>query len=220
MISNGVITETHELSTGGMVRRYTVIRPVDAELDTLPVIIDMHGSGSNPDEHAAVTGAASWAAKGAAVVLPQAAIPFQLLAGWPAGWAWNVPGSPLPGESGTRDDPNDLAFINALMSRLIDQHSVDPNRIHLRGYSGGARLSSHLLATTASRLRSVCCVGGVRFIEPSTAPLPPLLAIHGRRDTFNPYEGGAGPRWSESVESAVQQWATAMQCLPDPSEHE
>ena len=199
----------------GVNRRYLVIQPDGIEPATVPTIIDLHGSGLSPEEHVAVTDAQSFAALGAVIVVPQAGIPFRLLADWPEGWAWNVPGSPLPGESAARHEPDDMAFIDALTTRLIEQHGVDPRRIHLRGFSGGARLGCHLMAAMASRLASVCCVSGVRF-APSSGQLPPLLAMHGRLDALNPYEGGSGPRWSESVESAVRQWAIASRCVPTP----
>lgn len=217
MFASRAIAQTHEFTTGGVVRRYSLIAPSDADLGALPVVVDLHGSGSNPHEHLEVTEAATSAARGALVVLPWAGIPFRLLEGWPAGWAWNVPGNPLPGETVVREEPDDVAFIGALIERLVQHHAVDAHRIHLRGYSGGARLCSHLLARIPGQLRSVCCVGGVRFVPPSSAAaLPPVLAVHGCKDTFNPYAGGSGPRWSESVESAVQQWAATMYCEPAP----
>jgi polyhydroxybutyrate depolymerase len=106
--------------------------------------------------------------------------------------------------------------VDALITHLVTQHGVDPGRVHLRGYSGGARLASHLMAMMPDRLASVTCVGGVRFVEPRSSALPPLLAIHGDLDTVNPYRGDAGPRWSESVESVVRQWAVASGCAPMP----
>ncbi|MGX9787494.1 alpha/beta hydrolase family esterase [Mycobacterium sp. MMS18-G62] len=211
----GVTASAYEISVLGTNRRYRVIKPCGTEPATVPAIIDLHGSGLSPEEHVAVTDARSFAALGAFIVVPQAGIPFRLLAEWPEGWAWNVPDSPLPGESVARDEPNDIAFIEALTTRLIEDHGVDPRRIHLRGFSGGARLSSHLAVAMADRLASVCCVSGVRFV-PSSGGLPALLAIHGGLDFLNPYEGGSGPRWSESVESAVHHWAIAAGCAPTP----
>jgi polyhydroxybutyrate depolymerase len=215
MRAEDVTSGAYEIEVLGAVRRYVLLRARGVDPATVPTIIDLHGSGSWPEEHAAVTAGRSFAAAGAVVVVPQAGIPFRLLAGWPAGWAWNVPGSPLPGESDARDEPDDLAFVNALTTRLVEQHGVDPRRIHLRGFSGGARLASHLTSALGNRLSSVCCVGGIRFV-PSAGELPPLLAIHGRLDTFNPYEGGSGPRWSESVESVAHRWAVASGCGPTP----
>jgi polyhydroxybutyrate depolymerase len=185
MRTEGVTSESYELRVRGSVRRYVVIRHRGTAPGAVPAIIDLHGSGSWPEEQVAVTAAPAFAAVGAVVVVPQAGIPFRLLADWPAGWAWNVPGSPLPGESIPREDPDDMGFIQALTTRLIERHGVDPKRIHMRGFSGGARLASHLMATMTNQLTSVCCVGGVRFVQPSSNPLPPLLAIHGGLDPIN-----------------------------------
>lgn len=213
--ADGVISATYEIPTPGSVRRYLVLRPSGIDPATVPAIIDLHGSGSWPDEHVGVTAARSFAALGAVIIVPQAGIPFRLLADWPAGWAWNVPGSPLPGEVTAREEPDDVAFVSALASRLVDQHGIDPRRIHLRGFSGGARLASHLVSAVPDRLSSTCCVGGIRFV-PSSGRLPPLLAIHGALDSLNPYPGGVGPRWSESVEDVVRQWAVASGCASTP----
>ena len=213
---DGVTSETYEIQVLGSARRYRVMRLRGVDSATVPTILDLHGSGSWPEEHLAVTAARSFAALGAVVVVPQANIPFQLLAEWPAGWAWNVPGSPLPGETIARDEPDDLAFIDALTTRVIDQHGVDPCRIHVRGFSGGARLASHPMAALTNRLASVCCIGGVRFVEPSSGELPPLLAIHGSLDALNPFSGGGGPRWSQSVETVVYQWAVVSGCRSTP----
>ncbi|MDT5367526.1 MAG: polyhydroxybutyrate depolymerase [Mycobacterium sp.] len=147
---------------------------------------------------------------------PKRVFRFALLEEWPAGWAWNIPGSPLHGESVARDEPDEMAFMEALIARLIGQHGADLCRIHVRGFSGGARLASHLMASMTNRLASVCCVSGVRFVESSPGQLPPLLAIHGGLDALNPYEGGSEPRWSESVESVVYPWAGASGCEPPP----
>jgi polyhydroxybutyrate depolymerase len=213
--SHGLTEGAFDIEVSGVHRRYLVIQPNGIDAAGVPTIIDLHGSGSWPAEHAAVTDARTFAALGAVIVVPQAGIPFRLLAGWPEGWAWNVPGSPLPGESVARDEPDDMAFVEALIDRLISRHGADPRRIHLRGYSGGARLSSHLMAAMGRRFASVCCVGGIRFVAPDGA-LPRLLAVHGALDAINPYAGGAGPRWDEPVESVISQWASASQCVFPP----
>jgi len=115
-----VTAGTYEIPVLGVNRRYLVIQPDGIEPATVPTIIDLHGSGLSPEEHVAVTDAQSFAALGAVIVVPQAGIPFRLLADWPEGWAWNVPGSPLPCESAARDEPDDMAFIDALITRLIE----------------------------------------------------------------------------------------------------
>jgi polyhydroxybutyrate depolymerase len=207
----------HDLAMPSGPRRYVLVQPTGHTTDSLPVVIDLHGSGSRPYEHIVITDARRFAAAGALVVVPEAAIAFRLLEGWPAGRAWNVPGTPLPGESIPRQEPDDVAFLGSLADRLIVQHGADPARIHVRGYSGGARLAAHAAVRMADRLASLCCVAGVRFPGSALAQdLPPLLAIHGELDIINPYHGGAGPRWSEPVPEAVGRWALSAGCHPAP----
>ena len=85
MHTEGVISGTYEIEVLGSVRRYVVFRPRGIDPATIPTIIDLHGSGSWPYEHVAVTAARAFAAVGAVVVVPQAGIPFRLLEEWPAG---------------------------------------------------------------------------------------------------------------------------------------
>jgi polyhydroxybutyrate depolymerase len=214
--SSAVDLEPYELDTVQPVRRYLLVRPTGHDAGSLPVVIDLHGSGLRPEAHITVTDARRFAGLGALVVVPEASIPFRMLDGWPAGWAWNVPGSPLPGESVPRDAPDDVAFLGALIDRLVARHGADPTRIHLRGFSGGARLGAHIAARMPDRVTSICCVAGVRFAGIPAGCLPPLLAVHGALDTVNPYDGGAGPRWSESVEEVVAQWAVGTECHRTP----
>jgi hypothetical protein len=122
----GLIAGIYEIRVLDMDRRYMVIQPGGIDPATVPTIIDLHGSGLSPEEHVAVTDARSFAALGAVMVIPQAGIPFRLLAEWPAGWAWNVPGSPLPGESAARDEPNDMARTRSRKSQPAGS-SPEPN---------------------------------------------------------------------------------------------
>jgi hypothetical protein len=126
----GLIAGTYEIRVLDMDRRYMVIQPGGIDPATVPTIIDLHGSGLSPEEHVAVTDARSFAALGAVMVIPQAGIPFRLLAEWPAGWAWNVPGSPLPGESAARDEPNDMARTRSRKSQPAGS-SPEPNPLRL-----------------------------------------------------------------------------------------
>jgi polyhydroxybutyrate depolymerase len=213
---SGVDIQTRELVTVRPARRYILLRPTGSDGRSMPVVVDLHGSGSWPEEHVAVTDARELAASGAVVVVPEAAIPFQFMAGSPRGLAWHVPGSPLPGESTPRAGPDDIEFVEALVDEFDDRRRVGQYGVHLRGYSGGARLAAHVAARIPDRLASVCCVAGVRHVDSAGRRLPPLLAIHGEMDTVNPFQGGSGSRWVESVPQAVGRWAAGAGAHPVP----
>lgn len=209
--------------SGGRRRRYLKLQPREREAGSLPVVLDMHGSGITPEDHVRITSA--WAlASEAVVIVPQAATPFDILDvlpftvtdTLPPATAWNIPGTALPGEAEARsgaDGVDEVSFVGDLIDELVERHRIDAARIHVRGYSGGARLASHLAAKYPDRIASICCVAGVRFPAEPAPDMPPLLAIHGRRDPLNAFAGGSGAHWQESVESVVGRWAEHDRCV-------
>lgn len=210
------------IRSGGRPRRYLMAGPAGVRCGELPVVVDLHGSGITPEDYFRITHG-PWLAERALVVVPQAwtpfdilgALPYEVNATLPPATAWNVPGTPLPGEAAPRvgaDGVDEIAFLGDLLDDLAECHGVDRRRIHVRGYSGGARLASHLAAAVPSRLASVCCVAGVRFPDRLAPEMPPLLAVHGLRDALNPFAGGTKPHWLESVPDVVAQWAAHSGC--------
>lgn len=223
MNESGVAVSEWEMECRSRRRRYLKLQPGDRDPGALPVVLDLHGSGITPEGYVQVTGARSLATE-AIVIVPQAATPFDILemlpftngAVLPPATAWNIPGFSLPGEDEVRSGPDsvdEISFIGDLIDDLVDHHEVDPSRVHIRGYSGGARLASHLAAAYPHRVASICCVAGVRFPSEPAPDMPPVLAIHGRRDGLNVFGGGSGSHWQESVDSAVGRWAEHDRCV-------
>lgn len=176
------------------------------------VIISLHGSGFDARSHDLLTDSDQNVRSGAVVLIPQAAIPFRLFPADPEGFAWNVPGTPLPGESCARAKPDDVAFILDVVEFASRRHPGLP--IHLMGYSGGARLGSHI-AGASTAVKSAALVAGVRFPSPP-AHQPSVLAIHGKLDAINPYDGSQNERWGMSVRAAVAAWAHNADCQGSP----
>jgi polyhydroxybutyrate depolymerase len=182
-----------------------------------PVVLDLHGSGFDPHRHVSVSGTDCWASAGVVVIAPCAALPFTFEPSTPPGWAWAVPGSPLPGNEDMgkdmRDDHHhvdDLAFLHELLGYVRRRWHTDTAREYALGYSGGARLLSHWVSDGRNALAAACCVSGVRTPPGHTATR--LLAIHGDADDVNPFWGGDGRRWRESVPAAVRAWALTLGC--------
>ncbi|HTZ28559.1 MAG TPA: hypothetical protein VMC83_31460 [Streptosporangiaceae bacterium] len=207
-----VTIEAHTLTSGGVVREYLLAQPMKIPDGPVPLVLDLHGSGFDAADQLRVSRSHRFAADGAVVVAPQGHIPFRLFEGWPRGYAWNVPGSPLPGEAEPRQGPDDVRFLSHLLGALLSGRGatvpIDPGRIHVVGYSGGARLASHLPAALPW-LASVACVAGLRYPVPVTGSTVAILAVHGADDPINPYLGKAGSRWSASVEESALHWAVA-----------
>ncbi len=199
------------ISVGGVPRWAAIWLPDDPH--GAAVVLDLHGSGFDPHRHVSVTGTNHWASAGVVVIAPCAAIPFTFEPATPPGWAWAVPGSPLPGEDDLRDDQvrvDDLAFLDELLGYVRRRWHTDTTSEYALGYSGGARLLSHWVGDPRNDLAAACCVSGVRTPAGSTATR--LLAIHGEADDVNPFAGGDRRRWRESVPAAVRAWASTLGC--------
>lgn len=169
------------------------------------VIVSLHGSGFTSRSHNSMVDADDLSRGGALVLTPQALLPFRYSAAFPEGFGWNVPGSPLPGENSVRDEPDDVGFIKTLLE-VTRTHHPDL-RIHLLGYSGGARLASHVLAVDRTPT-SAGLVAGALFPPTAASAFAAVLAIHGRHDDVNPYEGGDSARWPTGIRQTMQSWAT------------
>jgi polyhydroxybutyrate depolymerase len=194
------------ITVGGDERRFLLARPAGAA-GTLPLVIEFHGSGHFAEGQMAASGFAALGEREQfAVAAPEAALTVRVRPEWPEGRAWNVPGVPLTsGES--PDGPDDVAFVAALIGALVDDGVADPERVYLAGFSGGARLCSHLAGVMPERIAAIGTVAGLRLPPFNVLPPPPIIAFHSRADEINPYDGGAGPRWDLGVDETAAAFA-------------
>jgi len=173
----------------------------------LPLVIEFHGSGHFAEGQMAASGFVSVGAREHFVVAaPEAALTVRVRPEWPEGRAWNVPGVPLTSGE-LPEGPDDVAFAGALIASLVSDGIADEQRVYLTGFSGGARLCSHLAGIMPERIAAIGTVAGLRLPPRSSTPPPPIIAFHSRADEVNPYLGGAGPRWDLGVEATEAAYA-------------
>jgi len=178
----------------------------------MPMVLDLHGSGSTPLQQISGSNIAATADKhGFAVVAPQAGIPF--IAGKSHGFAWNVPGVPLmngrPVPSGA---PNDVQFIRDTIATMSKALCADQKRVYVTGFSGGARMPRRSAANCPMRSRDRPDVRAAPAEQLQAGPARVVLSFHGTSDGTNPYNGSKQLYWSYSVAAAAQRWATADHC--------
>jgi polyhydroxybutyrate depolymerase len=184
----------------------------------IALAIELHGSGLDPLRQYQMSRLADrLTASGIAVLLPQAATPFQLMPEVGYGFAWNIPGVPLP-SSTELSNADDIGYITQLVESFQQKLQLCDAPLFLSGYSGGARLASYMLASGHLKWTAAGLVAGLRPIEHGQRPPPPTISFHGVADTINPFEGGLGPRWDIGVEEAGDRFALAQGCTPDPQE--
>jgi len=176
-----------------------------------PLVLNMHGSGSTAAAQEAFTGMDTTAdANNFIVVYPQAAIP----AG--SGFDWNVPGQPLVGGGAVPPSaPNDVAFLQQLVTVLSQRYCIDPSRVYATGFSGGARMASQLGCDAAGVFAAVAPVSGLRLPSPCPSTrAEPVLSFHGTADPVDPYNGQGQKYWTYSVPTAAEAWAAHDSCGP------
>lgn len=191
-----------------------------------PLIIDLHGSGSNGESHAKTSGFRALAdRRGIIVASPDGAV---VLDAAKRAFAWNIPGVPLvTGAMPPAGTPDDVQFIDDLIHSLVGAHCADPRRVYATGMSGGGRMTSLLGCRLSTRLAAIAPVAGLRAGLPAAqdASMPdgdscrparalPVLSFHGTGDLTNPFAGGGAVYWGYSVERAMQRWAELDGCAP------
>ncbi|MEU8252154.1 hypothetical protein [Nonomuraea sp. NPDC048916] len=197
----------HLMPFGGLRRRFLLSLP--AGPGPHPVLLNLHGLGSNAVEQAVYSRLPEVGARrGYVVATPQSA---EGRLGWT-----------LPHTGG----PDDTGFLGALLDRLEQGLCVDRRRQFAAGMSLGAGMSAGLVCAMNGRLAGVGLVAGANIVRPCDAPRPTtIIAFHGVADQIVPYEGGTPLRLASErlrrlgelvklppVEQAAGGWARALGC--------
>ena len=206
---------TSEVTVAGRRRTVIVHVPTGYTASTkVPLVLNMHGSGSKAADQEAFTGMDATAdSNGFIVVYPQGVIAEA------SGYDWNVPGVPLIGgkqvPAGAADD---VTFLTTLVHILEQRYCVDTTRVYATGFSGGSRISSQLACDASSTFAAIAPVSGLRRPTPCPTTRPvPVLSFHGTADPVDPYNGNGQAYWTYSVPRATKDWAVQDGCSLTPS---
>ncbi len=175
-------------------------------LRSIPLVVDLHGAGSNKVEHRAISGWSTRADASGFLV----AYPNGLFNTWNAGVCCG--GAVL----GLVDD---VGFIRAMVASISSEAPVDPLRIYVTGLSNGGAMS-HRLACEAADLFAAAA--------PMAFPIPytdfasqcqpsrpiPVLAFMGLTDIVIPYTGGF---FGDALPS-LEAWRAQNSCGSEPME--
>lgn len=210
-------SQTLTLSIDGRVRTLIVHVPTGYGGHAVPLVLNLHGSGSTAVGQERFTGMDATAdAAEFLVVYPQGAIRAR------SGFDWNVPRVPLAGgaevPAGAADD---LSFLTQVVETLQHRYCVDPRRIFATGFSDGGRMASQLACDVSTMFAAVAPVSGLRRPSPC-APARPVsvVAFHGTADPVDPYQGHGPAYWTDSVAQAAQEWAAQNGCAAAPTTSE
>jgi polyhydroxybutyrate depolymerase len=198
-----------KVTSGGRERTYRLFVPPSYDGRTsLPLVLDLHGSGGTAAGQAGTSRFEALAASEGFIVA-------SLQAG-AAGNRWNVPV--------TSDRPDDVQYVGDVIDHVAARVCTDTTRVYATGFSGGARMSSLLACKASDRIAAIAPMAGLRWPGMCEGRAIPVLTFHGLADPQNTYDGhvaSRGDEWLESVPEALAGWAKHNGCdgeavLDDP----
>lgn len=210
--ANGFVDENIEIN--GITRNYVYKYPDNYQItDKTPVIIALHGGGSNWKKLNRGT---------TKYTLEKAANKRQVLLIYPDGINnhWND----------GRDKKNkidDVAFISALIDKAIDQYHADAKQVFVIGMSNGGFMAIRIAQELSQKVNSIAAVAAqmgvnnrqIKIKEPIS-----FLLINGTEDPIVPYQGGDMKLFEFgksrgmilSTQQTIDAFVKHNQCKPSP----
>ena len=210
------LSESVEMSVGGIDRDFLVRAPAHGEDESLPVLIGLHGAGDTPEAFESYTG------------FTDAIETDQFIAVYPQGLpisdgrlVWNA-GACCGDVDGELVD--DIGFLSAVIAAVPD-YGGDASRVYVVGYSNGGMMTYAVGCELGDQIAGIAVVSGALNVSqcPSTEIMP-VQIVHGTADVVIPFDGGvpsaggsAGLRpWENaSVWAGVQLWLGRDGCSDD-----
>lgn len=214
-------TITHD----GRERSYYLWLPDNAAQARVPLVIVLHGGGGNGENAARMTGFTAQARRAQfAVAYPEGTGRFPRLLTWNAGHCCGY---------AMTERVDDVGFVVALITRLVQQGRVDPRRVYVTGMSNGAMMAHRIGIDAPQHVAAIApVVGGLFVDEPPVVAARPspvsALLINGALDRSVPVAGGhGGGRFTNAWDgtalapAAIQldYWAAANGCRGAVTEH-
>jgi len=180
------------IDVGGTPRGFNLFAPPGVARAAL--IITLHGHGQSAKQMEMLAGWNAVAAgSGAVVVYPQA-----------LGGKWRIFGPTSP----------DVDFLLALIDQLAAEGLVDPDRVFVNGYSGGAQMSWRFACQEPARLVAAGFVAGGAPDGCGLGHKPPVIMFHGESDLSLPYQD---MRRTLAIPALGRAWAAREGCDPQDS---
>lgn len=182
--------QEYSLMHDGIERTYRLHLPAGYSPGELyPLVINMHGLGSNAFEQEFYT------------QFNQVSDTGMFIVAYPNGVnsTWNI-------SSATGVD--DVGFISALIDTINASYSLDLTRVYATGMSMGGFMSYRLACELSDRIAAIASVTGLHAFSPCNPERPvPVLQIHGTADPVVPYAG---------IPSTISQWVSRNDCPATP----
>ena len=198
------------------VRERTYIAHMPAAQGTLPVVINLHGGGSNAEQQQRYSGMDAVADREHFIVVYPNGTGQGRFRVWNAGTCCGR--APM-------QRVDDVGFIRAIIDDLARRTSIDRKRIYATGMSNGSMMTYRLAAEAPDLVAAVAPVSGSMVLAQFHPTLPvPVMHFHSVDDPRALYNGGLGPPFPMTatrvvhppVEQQLAKWIAHNGCPSTP----
>ena len=193
----------------GLERCYQLFEPDGAAPDArVPLVIDLHGWTSNPNEQRFISGFEHLASEEGFFVA------------WPEGVRESFNAGRVCCPPALRDDVDDVGFLRALIDRLASDHPIDRDRVYLTGLSNGCAMAQRMTAEASDLIAATACFSFYLLSDaPGDYQPVPVMEIHATADALVSYdEGRAGlDRTVPTAQENIARWAQLNGCQIEPT---
>lgn len=194
------------VQSDGQAREYWLHAPPASRDGPLPLVIVLHGTGSNGEEMLTLGDFVKHANKNDYVVAAPNAL----------GRAFNE-GSGRGGAEAKNID--DVAFVEQVIHEISKRADIAKGQVFVTGFSSGGAMAQRFALESDMNIAAVASVSGHLWApERKPARARPLLLIFGDQDPLNPPQGGPvryGPRLvldKPAHRVTARQWAKRLGC--------
>ncbi len=205
-----------DLTFGGLQRSYIVHVPAGVS-KSAPVVINLHGGGSNAEQQQKFSGMDAVADREHFIVVYPNGTGSERMRVWNAGTCCGA--APL-------ERIDDVGFIRAVIDDLSRRIPIDRKRVYATGMSNGAMMSYRIAAEAPDLVAAIAPVSGSMVLMNfhSTHPVP-VMHFHSVDDPRALYFGGLGPAFPGTsirslhppVEERLAKWIGVDGCRTTPS---
>ena len=185
------------IDVGGLTRTYRVYAEQKGAREARALMIVLHGGFGNAERSQRGFGMDAVAAREGFVV----AYPDGVGGARPAlrnRRTWNA--GTCCGAA-VRNGVDDVAFLGAMIEKIVREHGVDRSRVYVSGMSNGAMMAYRLACELPDAIAAAIPVAGALEVDSCERGADvAILHIHGTADQNVPIAGGAGPRAVAGVE--------------------
>jgi polyhydroxybutyrate depolymerase len=218
MVSAGVIR--HDIEFDG--RPVVLLLPenFDKGHDLIPLILHLHGAlpfPNAPDQELDASGYRDLPGRFKVII----AAPRGTAGPGPLPFRWNITEECCAFPPGA--EPDDVDFLNSLLTKLLTRYPINPQRVYIYGYSAGAAMAYRLACDSTDRFAAIVSGAGQFPVHDPGRCAPTaaisILEVHSLDDAGIPFGGGTFPNnpalaFPGTIE-LVEYWADVNGCVDE-----